>query len=110
MAAKGDLRLTVAPTDSALPPLVRVSIKADTTPVGISSGASLKIRARLASPPPPRWLKLDRKALEKTGGVSIRLRTEPRVDTVSERLGQHPWALTVRQKSAMPLSLEEGRR
>lgn len=41
----------------------------------------------------PRWLKLDRAALEKTGGVSISLggRT-PLIRTVTERVGDHPWA------------------
>ena len=40
----------------------------------------------------PRWLKLDRKALESTGGISIYLGgNEPRVDTVARHLGQHPW-------------------
>jgi competence protein ComEC len=42
----------------------------------------------------PHWLKLDRKALERTGGVSIYLSDRPQVHTVTERLGQHPWALT----------------
>ena len=41
----------------------------------------------------PRWLKLDRKALARTGGVAIYLRSEPRVDTVAERIGRHPWAM-----------------
>ena len=44
----------------------------------------------------PRWLKLDRASLGRTGGVSIQLGEEPRVDTVAERLGRHPWALTSR--------------
>jgi competence protein ComEC len=44
----------------------------------------------------PRWLKLDRKALESTGGVSIYLRDEPRVATVADRIGAHPWAETLR--------------
>lgn len=39
----------------------------------------------------PRWLKLDRKTLEVTGGVSIYLGAEPRVETVAERIGRHPW-------------------
>jgi competence protein ComEC len=39
----------------------------------------------------PRWLKLDRKTLERTGGVSIYLSGEPRVETVAERIGRHPW-------------------
>ena len=42
----------------------------------------------------PRWLKLDRQSLEETGGVSIFLGPKPKVETVSERLGRHPWALT----------------
>lgn len=40
----------------------------------------------------PRWLKLDRKTFERTGGVTIHLDGEPSVETVAERLGQHPWA------------------
>jgi competence protein ComEC len=41
----------------------------------------------------PRWLKLDRKALEETVGMAIYLEEEPRVETVAERLGAHPWAM-----------------
>jgi competence protein ComEC len=44
----------------------------------------------------PRWLKLDRKTLEQTGGASIYLGNRPEVRTVAGRLGQHPWALTKR--------------
>lgn len=40
----------------------------------------------------PRWLKLDREALERTGGVAIHLGEQPRVETVAGRLGRHPWA------------------
>jgi competence protein ComEC len=40
----------------------------------------------------PRWLKLDRKALARTGGVAIYLFDEPRVESVAGRLGRHPWA------------------
>ncbi len=40
----------------------------------------------------PKWLKLDRKALESTGGMAIYLGDgEPRVATVAERVGRHPW-------------------
>jgi competence protein ComEC len=41
----------------------------------------------------PRWLKLDRKALEQTGGVALYLDGKPRVETVSEQLAGHPWAM-----------------
>jgi competence protein ComEC len=40
----------------------------------------------------PRWLKLDRAALEQSGGVAIFLNDQPRMATVSEDLGDHPWA------------------
>ncbi|MEO5773120.1 MAG: ComEC/Rec2 family competence protein [Sphingomicrobium sp.] len=40
----------------------------------------------------PRWLKLDRKALEQTGGLAIFLSDNARVDTVAAHVGQHPWA------------------
>ena len=39
----------------------------------------------------PRWLKLDREALERSGGVSLYLDKEPSISTVGDRLGQHPW-------------------
>lgn len=44
----------------------------------------------------PRWLKLDRATLERTGGVAIRLSEEPEVTSVAQRLGDHPWALPQR--------------
>jgi competence protein ComEC len=40
----------------------------------------------------PRWLKLDASALRKTGGLAIYLADTPRVETVAERVGAHPWA------------------
>jgi competence protein ComEC len=40
----------------------------------------------------PRWLKLDRKALGRTGGVAIYLGDQPRVQSVAERIGYHAWA------------------
>ncbi|HET9397244.1 MAG TPA: ComEC/Rec2 family competence protein [Sphingomicrobium sp.] len=50
----------------------------------------------------PRWLKLDRAMLEKTGGLAIFLGREPHIETVSGRVAQHPWRSTptkgVRQK------------
>jgi len=39
----------------------------------------------------PRWLKLDRKALEATGGVAIYLGVRPEVKSVTGRIGDHPW-------------------
>jgi competence protein ComEC len=40
----------------------------------------------------PRWLKLDSMALRRTGGLAVYLGKSPRVDTVAERIGTHPWA------------------
>jgi competence protein ComEC len=40
----------------------------------------------------PRWLKLDSTALRRTGGLAVYLGKSPRVDTVAERIGAHPWA------------------
>jgi len=44
----------------------------------------------------PRWLKLDRKALARTGGLAIYLGSQPRIDSVSNRVGAHPWAAAAR--------------
>ena len=44
----------------------------------------------------PHWLKLDRSALSNTGGVAIYLGDDPRVHTVAERNGSHPWAQLAR--------------
>jgi competence protein ComEC len=40
----------------------------------------------------PRWLKLDSAALRQTGGIAVYLGARPSVDTVAERVGDHPWA------------------
>lgn len=40
----------------------------------------------------PRWLRLDPETLSRSGGLAIHLSNEPRVDTVSDRVGHHPWA------------------
>jgi competence protein ComEC len=41
----------------------------------------------------PRWLKLDGEALGRTGGVAIYFGNKPRVDSVADRVGAHPWAM-----------------
>lgn len=52
LAAKGDIRLTLAPVDPALPPRVRVSLPQEDAPEGLAPGASVMLRARLTPPPP----------------------------------------------------------
>ncbi|MFN3388688.1 MAG: ComEC/Rec2 family competence protein, partial [Allosphingosinicella sp.] len=44
----------------------------------------------------PRWLKADRRFLERTGGLAITLGPTPTVRTVAEQVGGHPWAGTRR--------------
>ena len=51
-AAKGDLRLTLAPVGSDLPPRVRVSLPEDGAPEGLGEGAVVEMRTRLQPPPP----------------------------------------------------------
>ena len=51
MVAKGDVRLTVVPFDPALPALVRVTLSDEDAPKGLSRGARISVRARLAPPP-----------------------------------------------------------
>jgi competence protein ComEC len=52
LAARGDIRMVISPDDSALPPRVRVNTDAEGAPPGIAPGAVVKLRARLAPPPP----------------------------------------------------------
>jgi len=40
----------------------------------------------------PRWLKADSALLRRTGGLAVFLGDSPRVATVAERQGRHPWA------------------
>jgi competence protein ComEC len=59
----------------------------------------------------PRWLKLDRKALEQTGGVAIFLGDQPRVESVAHRIAAHPWAIkpSVRPTATPPAHSPTGR-
>ena len=52
LAAKESVRLTLAPHDPALPPRVRVSVDQDDFPAGVAAGAEIRVKARLAPPPP----------------------------------------------------------
>lgn len=52
LAARDKVRLLVQPDDPALPPRVRVSIDEDKFPPGIAPSAHIRVRARLAPPPP----------------------------------------------------------
>ena len=45
----------------------------------------------------PRWIKADRTFLARTGGLSISFEREPRVNTVRDLIGVHPWAVAPAQ-------------
>lgn len=73
------------------------------------AGADIVISSRrLPRTCTPRWLKLDATALSRTGGLAIYLGREPRVDSVAERLGQHPWTET-KARSKPPVRFPTGR-
>ena len=50
----------------------------------------------------PRWLKLDRTSLAQSGGVAVYLGDPPRIVTVSDRVGQHPWSEAIPRPSSIP--------
>ncbi len=52
MVAKGDLRLTIATSTVGLPPRVRVSTPHEDAPSGLAAGSTIRLKARLAPPPP----------------------------------------------------------
>jgi competence protein ComEC len=45
----------------------------------------------------PRWLKLDKPVLQRTGGVTIFLSRKPYFETVADQLGEHPWRQSAAQ-------------
>ena len=101
IASKGDFRLTLAPLDPALPDLVRVSTKANSAPSGIAAGAKIRVRARLAPPPPmalpgshdfarDAWFRGLGAVGRSLGEVEVLRAAEPRgLDSLRERLGEH---------------------
>jgi competence protein ComEC len=52
LVARGDLRLTLAPLDAALPPRIRVTVRGSDARPGLAAGATVALRARLTPPPP----------------------------------------------------------
>jgi len=39
----------------------------------------------------PRWLKADRTFLHRSGGIAVKFGPLPKIDSVAERTGRHPW-------------------
>src|SRR3954466_8962597 len=52
LVARGTVRLTVAPAGTALPPRIRISLDQKDLPSGIAPGAEIRVKARIAPPPP----------------------------------------------------------
>ena len=52
----------------------------------------------------PHWLKADRDLLQRTGGLAIRLGKVPRVSSVADRVGAHPWAGTAVKRGSLTTS------
>ena len=100
-AAKGDLRLTLAPNIADLPPRVRVSLPADEVSKVLGQGAAIRLRARLQPPPPmalPGSHDFARDAwFQGIGGVGraighpeiLKPATGGGVDRLRDRLGHH---------------------
>lgn len=51
LAARGDVRLTIAPDGEALPPRVRLSVDSAKAPPGLAAGSAVAVRARMMPPP-----------------------------------------------------------
>jgi competence protein ComEC len=101
LAARETVRLLLKPGDPKLPPLVRISVDEDKFPTGIASGAVIRVRTRLAPPPPmalPGTYDFAREAwfggigaVGKTmGDMAVVQPAEPRgLDEVRQRLREH---------------------
>jgi competence protein ComEC len=50
----------------------------------------------------PRWLKLDPNTLSRTGGVALYLGSQPRIESVADRVGRHPWTETGVRPASRP--------
>jgi competence protein ComEC len=61
--------------------------------VAACAGADIVISERLLPRAcQPRWLKVDRNFLRRSGGLAVTLGPVPRVATVADQVGSHPWA------------------
>jgi competence protein ComEC len=99
--AKGDVRMTLAVEAAKLPPRIRVTATVEDTPKHLSPGATVRVRARVAPPPPmalPGTYDFARDAwFRGIGGVGrsfgpVELVSPGRssgLDNVRERLGNH---------------------
>ncbi|MEO7411434.1 MAG: ComEC/Rec2 family competence protein, partial [Sphingomicrobium sp.] len=101
LVAKGDLRLTIATSTVGLPPRVRVSSPQEDAPTGLAAGSTIRLKARLAPPPPmalpgthdfarDAWFRGIGGVGRTIGPVTVTEAKEPTgLDAMRKRLDQH---------------------
>jgi len=101
LATRDTVRLLVRPHDSSLPPHIRVSIDEDKFPAGVAARAEIRVRARLAPPPPmalpgtfdfarDAWFQQIGAVGKALGPMTVVRPAEPRgLDRVRDSLRQH---------------------
>ena len=120
LVARESVRLTMAPADAALPPRVRVSVDDDKLPAGVAPGARLRVRARLAPPPPmalpgtydfarDAWFKGIGGVGKALGPVAVLESREPHgLDRARDGLRRHIASRLPRQSAGIAIALATG--
>ena len=120
LAAKGDLRLTLAPLDASLPPQVRVSVPESEDQPGLAPGAQVALRARLTPPPPmalpgshdfarDAWFRGDGGTGRSLGPIEVTVPAEAKgLDAVRARLDRHIRAQVPERSAGIATALVTG--
>jgi competence protein ComEC len=120
LAARDRVRLVLKPSDPTLPTLVRVSIDEDKFPAGVAAGAVVRVRARLAPPPPmalpgthdfarDAWFKGYGAVGKALGPVTVEQAAEPRgLNRVRQRLHEHVESRLPQHSAGIAIALVTG--
>jgi competence protein ComEC len=120
LAARGTVRLMVAPADPKLPPHVRVSIDEDKFPAGIAPGAVISVKARLAPPPPmalpgtydfarDAWFQGIGAVGKALGDLKVDTPAEPRgLDRIRTKLREHIFERLPKSSAGIAVALVTG--
>ena len=120
LVARQSVRLTLAVSDPALPPRVRVSLDSDKAPAGLAAGSDVRLRARLAPPPPmalPGTYDFAKDAwFRKIGAVGkalgpvemLKARAPSGLDRIREKLGDHVRASLPADEAGIAVALVTG--
>lgn len=104
LAARGQLRLLLAPRDAPdLPPQLRVSVPLDKAPEGLEPGATVRLRAYLLPPPPmalPGAYDFARTAWFARIGATGRLLGELEIVAPPAGNGWQAWLQSARQRTS----------